>query len=53
MDASIGAAGFPTVQIGLRFFQALEAFSLERRFLGVSDGGLDFAFAIGIFDPAG
>ncbi len=38
MDARIGAAGFPTIQIGLRFFQALEAFSLERCVLGVSDG---------------
>ena len=41
------------IQIGLGFFQALEAFSLERRFLGVANGGLDFPFAIGIFDPAG
>ncbi len=33
-------------------FQALEAFSLERCFFGVSDGGLDFSFSIWIFDPA-
>ena len=52
MDASIGAAGFPTIQIGLCFLQTLEAFSFERCLLGMSDGGLDFSFSIGIFDPA-
>jgi hypothetical protein len=45
VDAGIGAAGLPMVQIGLRFFQALEAFSLEWCFLGVAHGGLDFSFA--------
>src|SRR5260370_7734705 len=53
MNASIGAAGFPTVQIGLRFFQALEAFSLEWCVLGVSDAALNFSFSIWILDPAG
>src|SRR6266852_4505348 len=52
VDASISTAGFPPVQISLRFFQTLEAFSLERCVLGMSDGGLDFSFSIGIFDPA-
>ncbi len=52
VDAGIGAAGFPTVQIGLRFFQALEAFSLERCVLGVSDAALNFSFSIWILDPA-
>jgi len=28
VDASIGAVDFPTVQIGLRFLQTLEVFSL-------------------------
>jgi|SRR5579862_4265624 len=52
VDAGIGAAGFPTVQIGLRFFQALEAFSLEGCVLGVSDAALNFSFSIWILDPA-
>jgi len=33
MNAGIGAVGFPAVQISLRFFQTLEAFSLEGLFL--------------------
>jgi hypothetical protein len=32
------------IEIGLGFLQALEALSLERSFLRVSDAGLDFAF---------
>ena len=52
MNASIGAASFPTIQIGLCFFQTLEAFPFERCLLGMSDGGLDFFFSIGIFNPA-
>ena len=52
VDACIGAGGFPTIQIGLRFLQTLEAFSLKRP-LGVSDAGFDFSFSIGIFDSAG
>jgi hypothetical protein len=42
VDAGIGAAGFPTVEIGLRFFQALEASSLEGCVLGVPDAALNF-----------
>jgi hypothetical protein len=52
VDARIGAAGFPTIQISLRFFQALEAFSLEGCVLGVSDAALNFSFSIWILDPA-
>jgi hypothetical protein len=52
VDARIGAAGFPTIQISLRFFQALEAFSLERCVLGVSDTALNFSFSMWILDPA-
>jgi hypothetical protein len=52
VNARIGTTGFPMVQIGLRFFQALEAFSLERCVLGVSDTALNFSFSIGILDPA-
>ena len=51
MDALIGPTFFPVIEISLSIFQALEAFSLECS-LGMSDAGLDFAFAIGIFDSA-
>ena len=50
MYARIGPAGFPSVQMGLRLFQTLEADSLQRGFLGMSDAGLDLPFSIGIFD---
>jgi hypothetical protein len=53
VDARIGAVGLPTIQIGLGFFQTLEAFSLEWSFLRVTDSGFNFAFAIGILDAAG
>ena len=53
MDARIGPVYFPTIQIGLPFLQALEAFSLERRVFGVSDAALNFSFSIWILDPAG
>jgi len=47
VDAGIGTPCFPTVQVGLRFLQTLEVFSLERRFLGVSDAGFNFPFGKG------
>ena len=53
MYARIGPAGFPSVQMGLRLFQTLEADSLQRGFLGMSDAGLDLPFSIGIPNPAG
>jgi hypothetical protein len=37
MDARVGPALFPAIQIRLRFFQALEAHPFERRFLRVAD----------------
>src|ERR1700745_839935 len=52
VDSGIGTVGLPTIQIGLRFFQTLEALSFERSFLRVTDSGFDFAFAIGILDAA-
>jgi hypothetical protein len=53
VNARIRPVGFPAIQIGLPFLQALEAFSLERRVFGVSDAALDFSFAIWILDAAG
>ena len=52
MNAGVGPALFPAIQIRLRFFQALEAHSFERCSFGVTDSGLHFPFAIGILDPA-
>ena len=52
MDAGIGPALFPVIEIGLGLLQALEALPLERSFLGVSDAGFNFAFSIRVSDPA-
>jgi hypothetical protein len=48
MDARVGPALLPAIQIGLRFLQTLEAHSFERRFLRVADPRLHFPLAIGI-----
>ena len=48
MDALIGPALFPVVQIRLRFFQALELLALQRRLLRMADATLDFSFSIRI-----
>ena len=42
----------PVIEIGLGLLQALEALTLERGFLGVSDAGFDFTFSIRVSDPA-
>src|SRR5579864_3077004 len=52
MNARIGPAFFPTIQIRLRFLQTLEALAFERSFLCVSDTRFHFSFSIGIFNPA-
>jgi len=52
MNARIRPTFFPTIQIGLRFFQTLEAQAFERSLLRVSDTCFHFSFAIGIFNPA-
>ena len=41
------------IQIGLSFFQTLEALTLQRCLLCVSHARLHFAFAIGVAHPAG
>src|ERR1700751_1348281 len=53
VNARIRPVRFPTIQIGLRFLQALEALSFERRVFSVSDAALNFSFSIWILDPAG
>src|SRR6266705_2021473 len=52
MNAGIGPALFPAIQIRLRFLETLKAHPFEGRFLGVADPGLDFSFSIWISDPA-
>ena len=50
MNAGIGTACLPTIQIGLCLLQAFKAFSLERP-LCVADAGFNFSFSIWILDP--
>ena len=52
MNARVGPARFPVIEIGLRRLERLEAESLERRLLRVPDARLDFPFAIGIAHAA-
>src|SRR3970040_3126578 len=52
VDAGIGPALFPVIEVGLGLFQALEALTLKRGFLRVSDAGFDFTFAIRVSDSA-
>ena len=48
MDAGVGPAFFPAIQVGLRLVETLEAQAPQRRFLRVADGGFHLPFAIGI-----
>src|ERR1051325_9002161 len=52
VDARIGPAGFPLIQIRLSLLETLKPLSLEWCFLSVGHGGLHFPFAIGILNPA-
>ena len=40
MDARVGPAFFPVVQVGLGFLEAFEAEALQRRFLHMADARL-------------
>src|SRR5271155_948033 len=48
VDARVGPALFPVVQIRLRLFQALELLALQRRHLRMVDAALNFSFSIRI-----
>ena len=48
MDAGIGPAPLPAVEVDLALVEALEAESAQRRLLGVADAGFDLALAIGV-----
>ncbi len=52
MNPRIGPAFFPAIQIGLRFFQTLEAEPFQWRFLGMAYTGFNFAFSIRILNAA-
>src|SRR6266567_1550426 len=48
VDALVGPALFPVIQIRLRFFQALELLALQWRFLGMGYAGLNLTLSIWI-----
>ena len=50
VDAGIGPAPLPAVEIRLSDVEPLEAEAAQRRLLGVADGRLDLALAIGVSD---
>src|SRR5262245_34764194 len=52
VDPRVRPVLLPSIEIGLRRFDRLEAEALERRLLRVADARFDFAFAIGIADAA-
>ena len=52
MDARVGPARLPAIQIRLRRLERLEAQAAQRRLLRVADAGFDLPFAIGIADAA-
>src|SRR4029450_3703607 len=46
VNPCIGPALLPVVQVDLSFLQTFEALSLQRRFLGMADAGLDLPLAV-------
>ncbi len=52
VDARVGPALLPVIEMSLGFFQSLEAQAFQRCSLRVTDAGFDFAFAVGILNPA-
>ena len=52
VDARVGPARFPAIQVRLRLVERLEAQAFQRRLLRVADAGFDLPFAIGIADAA-
>jgi len=47
VDARVGPALFPVIEVGLGFVQSLEAQTFQRCFLRVTDARFNFAFASG------
>ena len=52
MDARVGPALFPMIEVGLGFFQTLEAQAFQRCLLRMANARFDFAFAVGILNAA-
>jgi hypothetical protein len=52
VDARVGPALFPVIEVGLGFFQTLEAQAFQRCSLCMTDARFDFAFAVGILNAA-
>ena len=52
MNARVGPAFFPVIEVRLGRLQAFEPLPLQRSFLGMGDAGLHLAFAIRIAHPA-
>ena len=52
VDAGVGPAGLPAIEIGLGVGKPRDAQPAERRLLRMADPGVDFAFPIGIANPA-
>ena len=52
VDARVGPALFPVIEVGLGFFQTLEAQAFQRGSLRITDAGFDFAFAVRILNAA-
>ena len=52
VDARVSPALFPVIEMSLGFFQSLEAQTLQRCFLRMTDARFNFAFAVGILNAA-
>ena len=53
MNARIGPAFFPSVEVLLSFLQTFEAQALQWRLLCVSNSGFNFAFAVRVLNATG
>jgi hypothetical protein len=53
VNPCIGPALLPVVQVDLSLLQTFEALSLQRRFLGMTDTGLDLPLAVRMVHAAG
>ena len=52
MDARVGPAPLPAVEVALGVVEPLEAEAAQRRLLRVANAGLDLALAVGVADAA-
>ena len=50
VDARVGPAPLPAVEVGLGVVEPLEAEAAQRRLLRVADAGLDLALSVGVTD---